>query len=69
MPLIRGAWAPTDMRDHRDHDAVPVQLADGWIGICATCGWLGESHDSVVEADDESRRHAELAAMVDSPSR
>jgi hypothetical protein len=50
------------MRDSEDHDVVQVHLAEGWIGICVTCGWVGDNHGpSTEEAVFECRRHAQLA--------
>jgi hypothetical protein len=50
------------MRDPQDHDVVQVHLAEGWIGICVTCGWVGDNHGSSTEdAAFECRRHVQLA--------
>lgn len=50
------------------HDADAVHLAEGWIGLCATCGWVGHSYGSRQEASAESARHvAEAAASAESP--
>jgi hypothetical protein len=50
------------MRDPEDHDVVQVHLAEGWIGICVTCGWVGDNHGPSTEAAVfECRRHAQLA--------
>lgn len=47
---------------HRHHHAEPVQLAEGWIGICATCGWVSRDYGSEQHARGESARHAVNAA-------
>lgn len=41
----------------REHDAAPVELAAGWIAICATCGWVGEAYGSQQKATADSARH------------
>jgi hypothetical protein len=41
----------------RQHDAAPVELAAGWIAICATCGWVGETYGSREKAAADSARH------------
>ncbi len=41
----------------RKHDAAPVELAAGWIAICATCGWVGETYGSQGQAAADSARH------------
>ena len=47
---------------HRHHHAEPVQLAEGWIGICATCGWVSRDYGSEQHARSESSRHSVNAA-------
>jgi hypothetical protein len=50
------------MKDREDHDVVQVHLAEGWIGICVTCGWVGDNHGlSTEDAVFECRRHAQLS--------
>lgn len=49
-----------DVRGH--HHAEPVQLAEGWIGICATCGWVSRDYGSEQHARSESSRHVVNAA-------
>jgi hypothetical protein len=41
----------------RKHDAAPVELAAGWLAICATCGWVGETYGSERRAIADSARH------------
>lgn len=41
----------------RQHDAAPVELAAGWIALCATCGWVGETYGSEQKADSDCARH------------
>jgi hypothetical protein len=41
----------------RQHDTAPVELAAGWIAICATCGWVGETYGSREKAAADSTRH------------
>ena len=62
----------------RKHDAAAVELAAGWIAICASCGWVGESYGSEERAAADCGRHiAEaptaprtvLAFLSDSPRR
>lgn len=48
-----------ELRGH--HHAEPVQLAEGWIGICATCGWVSRDYGSEEHARVESSRHADNA--------
>jgi hypothetical protein len=58
------------MREFEDHDVAQVLLAEGWVGICVTCGWVGDNHGS--SADDvifECRRHAQLAGPASSARR
>jgi len=43
---------------HRHHHAAPVELAEGWIGICATCGWVSRDYGSEQRASAESASHA-----------
>lgn len=52
----------------RHHHAEPVELAAGWIGICATCGWVSRDYGSERHAAAESARHAANAAECLSPS-
>jgi hypothetical protein len=42
---------------HRHHHAEPVLLAEGWIGICATCGWVSRDYGSEEQARTESAGH------------
>lgn len=42
---------------HRHHHAEPVELAEGWIGICATCGWVSRDYGSEQHASAESASH------------
>jgi len=44
------------------HDADAVHLAEGWIGLCATCGWVGHAYGSEEQASAESARHVAEAA-------
>lgn len=44
------------------HDADAVHLAEGWIGLCATCGWVGHAYGSRDQARAESTRHVADAA-------
>lgn len=46
----------------RHHHAEPVELAEGWIGICATCGWVSRDYGSEQHARSESARHVVNAA-------
>jgi hypothetical protein len=41
----------------RHHHAEPVHLAEGWIGICATCGWVSRDYGSEQHAQSESAGH------------
>lgn len=47
---------------HRHHHAEPVELAEGWIGICATCGWVSRDYGSEQQARSESAGHVANAA-------
>jgi hypothetical protein len=47
---------------HRHHHAEPVHLAEGWIGICATCGWVSRDYGSEEQARTESACHVVNAA-------
>jgi hypothetical protein len=50
------------MKESVDHDVVQVHLAEGWIGVCVTCGWVGDSHgSSTVDAEFECRRHFQFS--------
>ncbi|MGD9736454.1 MAG: hypothetical protein AB7V58_12760 [Solirubrobacterales bacterium] len=44
-------------QSERAHDAAPVELAAGWIAICATCGWVGETYGTQRQAAADSARH------------
>ena len=44
-------------RPERPHDAAPLELAAGWIALCATCGWVGETYGTESKAAAESARH------------
>jgi hypothetical protein len=46
----------------RHHHAEPVHLAEGWIGICATCGWVSRDYGSERHAQSESAQHTVNAA-------
>jgi ApbE superfamily uncharacterized protein (UPF0280 family) len=50
--------------DHfeRKHDAAPVEMAAGWIALCASCGWVGESYGSREDAAAASARHIAAAS-------
>ncbi len=50
------------------HDADAVHLAEGWIGLCATCGWVGHAYGSRDQARAESARHVAEAAEDDAES-
>jgi hypothetical protein len=54
-------------KHERKHDAAPVELAAGWIAICATCGWVGETYGSQAKATDDSTKHVEEAPSIESP--
>jgi hypothetical protein len=41
----------------RHHHAEPVHLSEGWIGICATCGWVSRDYGSEEQARTESAGH------------
>jgi hypothetical protein len=53
------------MPDRRQHDAAAVELAAGWIAICASCGWVGESYGNEEQASAASSGH--IAAAADEP--
>lgn len=55
------------MQRELKHDADAVHLAEGWIGLCATCGWVGHAYGSKDTARDESARHVAEAAESRSP--
>jgi len=52
----------------RHHHAEPVELAEGWIGICATCGWVSRDYGNERHATAESARHVANAAECLAPS-
>jgi hypothetical protein len=54
-------------RSERKHDAAAVELAAGWIGLCATCGWVGETYGSRQKADADSARHVTEAPTDPEP--
>ncbi len=47
------------------HDAAAVELAAGWIALCATCGWVGEAYGSREQAAADSERHIDQAPTGD----
>jgi hypothetical protein len=47
----------------RKHDTAPVELAAGWIALCATCGWVGETYGAEQKAAADCARH-----IAESPS-
>ena len=51
----------------RQHDAAPVELAAGWIAICATCGWVGETYGSQQKAAADSASHIAEAPLDREP--
>ena len=51
-----------------EHDAVPVHLTDGWVAICATCGWVGENRGSKPVAAKDAEQHVLQAKRADSPA-
>ncbi len=53
---------------HRHHHAEPVLLAEGWIGICATCGWVSRDYGSEEQARAESAGHVVNATECLQPS-
>jgi hypothetical protein len=44
-------------QQEKRHDAAAVELAAGWIAICATCGWVGDTYGSREKAAADSARH------------
>ena len=52
----------------RQHDAAPVELAAGWIAICATCGWVGETYGTQQKAAADSARHIAEAPSDGKPA-
>jgi hypothetical protein len=52
----------------RKHDAAPVELAAGWIAICATCGWVGETYGTEQKAAADSARHVAEAPANREPA-
>ena len=52
----------------RHHHAEPVELAEGWIGICATCGWVSRDYGNERHAATESARHSTNAAECLAPT-
>jgi hypothetical protein len=52
----------------RHHHAEPVELAEGWIGICATCGWVSRDYGNERHATVESSRHSANAAECLAPT-
>jgi hypothetical protein len=55
-------------KQERKHDAAAVELAAGWIALCATCGWVGETYGSREQAAADSDRHvAEAEAQIAAP--
>jgi hypothetical protein len=55
-------------KPERTHDAAPVELAAGWLAICATCGWVGETYGSQQKAAADSARHIAAAASGENQS-
>jgi hypothetical protein len=53
----------------RNHDAAAVELAAGWIALCATCGWVGETYGSQQKAVADCARHAAETASGSEPAR
>ncbi|MBS1879270.1 MAG: hypothetical protein JST31_07140 [Actinobacteria bacterium] len=47
---------------HRHHEAEAVHLAEGWLGICATCGWVSRDYGSEEQARTESAGHVANAS-------
>jgi hypothetical protein len=41
----------------REHDTAAIEMAAGWIALCATCGWVGETYGSREQAAADSARH------------
>lgn len=55
-------------QQERKHDAAAVELAAGWIAICASCGWVGETYGTQEKASADSARHiAEAPAESAAP--
>jgi hypothetical protein len=52
-------------QNERTHDTAPVELAAGWLAICATCGWVGETYGSQQQAAADSARHIAEAGSDD----
>lgn len=55
--LAANLLPPMNHLHRRHHHAEPVQLAEGWIGICATCGWVSRDYGSEQHASAESASH------------
>jgi hypothetical protein len=49
-------------QQERKHDVAPVELAAGWIALCATCGWAAETYGSRTKAAADTARHLDEAA-------
>jgi hypothetical protein len=39
------------------HDATTLTLAAAWVGVCATCGWIGPERDSEGRAEADVKWH------------
>ena len=39
------------------HDAATVTLAEAWVGVCASCSWIGPERDSQRRADADVNWH------------
>jgi hypothetical protein len=63
--LVDGRGMPAP---RRPHDAAAIELAAGWIAICASCGWVGESYGSEEQASAASSRHIAEAAEEPEPA-
>jgi hypothetical protein len=55
-------------QQERKHDAAAVELAAGWIAICATCGWVGDTYGSREKAAADSACHVAEAPAMPQPA-
>jgi hypothetical protein len=53
------------MEKSEPHDAVPVRLADAWVGVCATCDWIGPERESEQRAAADDYWHMMSSVQVE----
>jgi hypothetical protein len=50
------------------HDAATLTLAAAWVGVCATCDWIGPERDTEGRAEADVNWHRLSSVAVETIS-